>query len=93
MRILQIVGAILIAAGLFVFIKSPSYTSEKSMIKIGGVEAKVSQEHQVPHGSGSGSGGRSDFARGGLPQGAVSYFASCLRSACSSRRRAALLAG
>jgi hypothetical protein len=49
MRILlQIVGAILIAGGLFVFIKSPSYTSEKSMIKIGDVEAKVSQEHPVP---------------------------------------------
>jgi hypothetical protein len=49
MRILlQIVGAILIAAGLFVFIKSPSYTSEKSMIKIGDVEAKVSQQRPVP---------------------------------------------
>jgi hypothetical protein len=48
MRVLQIVGAILIAAGLFVFIKSPSYSSEKSVIKIGGVEAKVSQEHPVP---------------------------------------------
>ncbi len=48
MRILQIVGAILIAAGLFVFIKSPSYTSEKSMIKIGDVEAKVSQQQPVP---------------------------------------------
>jgi hypothetical protein len=48
MRILQIVGVILIAAGLFVFIKSPSYSSEKSMFKIGDVEARVSQEHPVP---------------------------------------------
>jgi hypothetical protein len=48
MRILQIVGVILIAAGLFVFIKSPSYSSEKSMIKIGDVEARVSQQHPVP---------------------------------------------
>ena len=48
MRILQIVGAILIAAGLFVFIKSPSYSSEKSVLKIGGVEAKVSEERPVP---------------------------------------------
>ena len=49
MRILvQIVGAILIAGGLFVFIKSPTYTSEKSMIKIGDVEAKVSQQQPVP---------------------------------------------
>ena len=48
MRILQIVGALLIAAGLFVFIKSPSYSSEKSVLKIGDVEARVSQEHPVP---------------------------------------------
>jgi hypothetical protein len=49
MRILvQIIGAILIAGGLFVFIKSPTYTSEKSMIKIGDVEAKVSQQQPVP---------------------------------------------
>jgi hypothetical protein len=48
MRILQILGAILIAAGLFVLIKSPSYSSDKSLVKIGSVEAKVSQEHAVP---------------------------------------------
>ena len=48
MRILQIIGAILIAGGLFVLIKSPSYSSEKSLLKIGDVEAKVSQSHEVP---------------------------------------------
>jgi drug/metabolite transporter (DMT)-like permease len=48
MRILQIVGALLIAAGLFVLIKSPSYSSEKSVFKIGDVEAKVAQEHEIP---------------------------------------------
>jgi hypothetical protein len=48
MRILQIVGALLIAAGLFVLIKSPSYSSEKSVLKIGDVEAKVAQEHAIP---------------------------------------------
>jgi hypothetical protein len=48
MRILQIVGALLIAAGLFVLIKSPSYSSEKSVFKIGDVEAKVAQEHAIP---------------------------------------------
>jgi drug/metabolite transporter (DMT)-like permease len=47
MRILQIVGAILIAGGLFVLIKAPSYSSEKSVFKIGDVEAKVSQEHAI----------------------------------------------
>jgi hypothetical protein len=48
MRIFQILGAILIAAGLFVLIKSPSYSSDKSLVKIGSVEAKVSQEHAIP---------------------------------------------
>ena len=48
MRILQIVGALLIAGGLFILIKSPSYSSDKSVFKIGNVEAKVSQEHAIP---------------------------------------------
>lgn len=48
MRILQIVGALLIAGGLFVLIKAPSYSSEKSVFKIGDIEAKVTQEHTIP---------------------------------------------
>jgi hypothetical protein len=48
MRALQVVGAILILGGLFVLIKLPSYSSEKSLLKIGDVEAKVSQEHAIP---------------------------------------------
>jgi drug/metabolite transporter (DMT)-like permease len=48
MRTLQIVGALLIAGGLFVLIKAPSYSSDKSLFKIGDVEAKVSQEHAIP---------------------------------------------
>jgi len=48
MRALQILGAILILGGLFVLIKSPSYSSDKSVLKIGDVEAKVSQEHAIP---------------------------------------------
>jgi hypothetical protein len=48
MRAVQIVGALLIAGGLFVLIRSPSYTSEKSVFKVGDVEAKVSQDHAVP---------------------------------------------
>ena len=47
MRVVQVLGAILIAAGLFVLIKSPSYSSEKSVFKIGDVEAKVAQEHAI----------------------------------------------
>jgi drug/metabolite transporter (DMT)-like permease len=48
MRILQILGALLIAGGLFVLIKAPSYSSDKSVFKIGDVEAKVAQEHAIP---------------------------------------------
>ena len=48
MRILQIVGALLIAGGLFVLVKAPSYSSDKSVFKIGDVEEKVSQEHAIP---------------------------------------------
>jgi hypothetical protein len=48
MRVLQILGAILILGGLYVLISSPSYSSEKSLLKIGDVEAKVSQEHAIP---------------------------------------------
>jgi hypothetical protein len=48
MRILQIVGAILIAGGLFVLVKGASYSSDKSVFKIGDLEAKVSQEHSIP---------------------------------------------
>jgi hypothetical protein len=48
MRVLQVLGAILILGGLYVLISSPSYSSEKSLLKIGDVEAKVSQEHAIP---------------------------------------------
>ena len=48
MRGLQILGAVLILGGLFVLIRSPTYSSEKSVLKIGDVEAKVSQEHAIP---------------------------------------------
>ena len=48
MRILQIVGALLIAGGLFVLIKAPTYSSQKSVFKIGDVEAKVAQERAIP---------------------------------------------
>jgi hypothetical protein len=48
MRVLQIVGALLIAGGLFILIKTPSYSSEKSLFKVGDVEAKVSQDRAIP---------------------------------------------
>jgi hypothetical protein len=48
MRTLQILGVILIAGGLFVLIKSPSYSSEKSVFKLGDAEMKVAQDHTIP---------------------------------------------
>jgi drug/metabolite transporter (DMT)-like permease len=48
MRAIQIIGAILIAAGLFILIKSPSYSSDKSLFKVGSVEATVQQDHAIP---------------------------------------------
>jgi hypothetical protein len=48
MRGLQIVGALLIAAGLFILIRSPSFSSEKSVLKVGTLEAKVNEEHEIP---------------------------------------------
>ncbi len=55
MRALQILGAILILGGLFVLVKSPSYSSEKSLLKVGDVEAKISQQHAIPPWAGGGA--------------------------------------
>ena len=48
MRAVQIMGALLIAAGLYILIKSPSYSSDKSLFKVGQVEAKVQTDRQIP---------------------------------------------
>jgi hypothetical protein len=48
MRILQIVGALLIAGGLYMLIKTPTYSSDKSVFKVGDLEARVAQEHAIP---------------------------------------------
>jgi drug/metabolite transporter (DMT)-like permease len=48
MRLLQICGAVLIAAGLFMIIRPPSYSREESVFKLGDIEAKVRQEHTIP---------------------------------------------
>jgi hypothetical protein len=48
MRVLQIVGGILILGGLFVLVQGASYSRDKSIFKIGDVEAKVSQQHSIP---------------------------------------------
>jgi hypothetical protein len=48
MRIALIVGALFIAGGLYILIKSPSYSEDKPVLKVGSLEAKVAQEHPIP---------------------------------------------
>jgi hypothetical protein len=48
MRIALIVGALLIAGGLYILIKSPSYSQDKPVLKVGSLEATVTQQHEVP---------------------------------------------
>lgn len=48
MRTLQISGAILIAAALFMLVKPPSYSHEESVLKVGGIEAKLQEERPIP---------------------------------------------
>jgi hypothetical protein len=45
---MAIVGALLVAAGLYQLIKPLSYSSEQSVVKFGGFEAQVRSEKTVP---------------------------------------------
>jgi glycerol uptake facilitator-like aquaporin len=48
MRALQVLGAILIAIGVWIIFWPPSYSHEESVLKLGQVEAKVQREQPVP---------------------------------------------
>jgi hypothetical protein len=48
MRIVQVIGALLIAGGLYVLIKSPTYSRDKSLFKVGEVEARVREDREIP---------------------------------------------
>jgi len=48
MRALQIIGALLIALGLWVLIRPPSYTREQNVLKLGDVQATVQHQQPVP---------------------------------------------
>jgi drug/metabolite transporter (DMT)-like permease len=52
MGALRISGAILIAVGLFVLIKPPSYSREESVLKVGDIEAKLQEQRTIPSGVG-----------------------------------------
>jgi hypothetical protein len=48
MRALQVLGIVLIVAGLWVLVHPPTYTREESLFKVGNVEATMRQQHPVP---------------------------------------------
>ena len=48
MRSLLVVGVLLVAGGLFVILRPPSYSREESVLKLGDLEARVQQQHPVP---------------------------------------------
>ena len=48
MRALLIAGAILVATGLLLIIKPPSYSHEERVFKLGDIEAKMQEERSIP---------------------------------------------
>jgi hypothetical protein len=48
MRTLQILGAVLVAAGLFLIIRPPTYPHQESVFKLGDIEATVQDKRTVP---------------------------------------------
>jgi len=48
MRALQISGVVLIALGLWIIIRPPSYSREESVFKFGDIEAKMQEQRFVP---------------------------------------------
>jgi drug/metabolite transporter (DMT)-like permease len=48
MRTLQILGAVLVAAGLFMIIRPPSYPHQESVFKLGDIEATLQEKRTVP---------------------------------------------
>lgn len=48
MRALQISGLVLIALGLWLIIRPPSYAHQESVFKFGDIEAKLQEQRSVP---------------------------------------------
>jgi hypothetical protein len=48
MRAALVIGALLIAGGLYILIQSPSYSQDKRVLKVGPVEANVQEQHAIP---------------------------------------------
>lgn len=43
-----IAGLVLVAAGIFLILRPPHYSSEQSVFKLGDLEAKMQQERPLP---------------------------------------------
>lgn len=48
MRTLQISGAILVAVGLYLILRPPTYPHEENVLKLGDIEATVKEQRPVP---------------------------------------------
>jgi drug/metabolite transporter (DMT)-like permease len=48
MKASLIVGLVLIAAGVFLILRPPHYSSEQSVFKLGDIEARFQQERTLP---------------------------------------------
>jgi hypothetical protein len=48
MRTLQVLGGVLVAAGLFLIIRPPTYPHQESVFKLGDIEATVQDKRTVP---------------------------------------------
>jgi hypothetical protein len=48
MRPMTIIGALCIAAGLYVLVNGASFTRDKTVLKAGPLEASVKQEQSIP---------------------------------------------
>jgi hypothetical protein len=48
MRPMAIIGALCIAAGLYVLVNGASFTRDKTVLKAGPLEASVKQEQSIP---------------------------------------------
>ncbi len=48
MRVALIIGALLIAGGLYILIQAPSFSQDKTVLKVGPLEAKAQEQHEIP---------------------------------------------
>jgi hypothetical protein len=52
MRALQIAGLVLIAIGLWIIVRPPTYSRDETVLKLGDIEAKMREQRTVPEWAG-----------------------------------------